>query len=117
VHRFITMATRAGNISLTTRWSTRQHGLRRSPDLREADGDHMKPLVLFKTALDYPPEMNTSGEQLDRNLIEPTNPNVIWPYSIGQDKLAVTPMQMACRRHGCRRSVLMDHDWRRGRQL
>jgi peptidoglycan glycosyltransferase len=50
-----------------------------------------------KPPLDYPAdEMNTSGEQLNGNLIEPTNPNVdLGRMSIGQDKLAVTPLQMA----------------------
>jgi peptidoglycan glycosyltransferase len=50
-----------------------------------------------KPPLDYPAaQMNTSGEQLKGKLIEPTNPNVdVGRMSIGQDKLAVTPMQMA----------------------
>jgi len=50
-----------------------------------------------KPPLDYPAgQMNTSGEQLKGKLIEPTNPNVdLGRMSIGQDKLAVTPMQMA----------------------
>jgi peptidoglycan glycosyltransferase len=50
-----------------------------------------------KPPLDYPAgQMNVSGEQLNGTLIEPTNPNVdLGRMSIGQDKLAVTPLQMA----------------------
>jgi peptidoglycan glycosyltransferase len=47
--------------------------------------------------LDYPSsELLTSGEQLNGKLIAPTNPNVdLGRMSIGQDKLLVTPLQMA----------------------
>jgi peptidoglycan glycosyltransferase len=48
--------------------------------------------------LDYPPlQMRTSGERDSRGrLLEPTNPNVdLGRMSIGQDKLEVTPIQMA----------------------
>jgi peptidoglycan glycosyltransferase len=90
-----------GNISLTTALVNSvntvyaQVGQNVGAKLMET---YMKRFGFYsKPPLDYPAgEMNTSGEQLDRNLIEPTNPNVdLGRMSIGQDKLAVTPMQMA----------------------
>lgn len=50
-----------------------------------------------KPRLDYPSdEMSASGEYLAGRLIAPTNPNVdVGRMGIGQDKLEVTPLQMA----------------------
>jgi peptidoglycan glycosyltransferase len=47
--------------------------------------------------LDYPPEqMSISGEYLGSRLIPPTSPHVdVGRMGIGQDKLEVTPLQMA----------------------
>ncbi len=50
-----------------------------------------------KPQLDYPAEeMSASGEYLDKRLIPPTSTYVdVGRMGIGQDKLAVTPLQMA----------------------
>jgi penicillin-binding protein A len=60
---------------------------------------YMKRFGFYSTPpLDYPAsEMNISGEQhLNGNLIAPTSPVVdLGRMSIGQDKLLVTPLQMA----------------------
>jgi peptidoglycan glycosyltransferase len=90
-----------GNISLTTALINSvntvyaQVGQNVGAKLMET---YMKRFGFYsKPPLDYPSDqMNPSGEQLGRNLIEPTNPNVdLGRMSIGQDKLQVTPMQMA----------------------
>lgn len=50
-----------------------------------------------KPQLDYPPEeMSSSGEYLGSRLLAPTSPQVdVGRMGIGQDKLAVVPLQMA----------------------
>jgi peptidoglycan glycosyltransferase len=50
-----------------------------------------------KPQLDYPAEqMSSSGEYLGPRLLSPTSPHVdVGRMGIGQDKLAVTPLQMA----------------------
>jgi peptidoglycan glycosyltransferase len=50
-----------------------------------------------KPHLDYPAEqMSSSGEYLGSRLLRPTSPHVdVGRMGIGQDKLAVTPLQMA----------------------
>jgi peptidoglycan glycosyltransferase len=50
-----------------------------------------------KPELDYPTdEMSASGEYLGEKILPPTNPRVdVGRMGIGQDKLAVTPLQMA----------------------
>jgi len=50
-----------------------------------------------KPQLDYPAEqMSASGEYVDGHLISPTSPRVdVGRMGIGQDKLEVTPLQMA----------------------
>jgi len=50
-----------------------------------------------KPQLDYPPEeMSSSGEYVGARLIPPTSPRVdVGRLAIGQDKLEVTPLQMA----------------------
>ncbi len=50
-----------------------------------------------KPELDYPAdEMSASGEYLGERILLPTNPRVdVGRMGIGQDKLAVTPLQMA----------------------
>jgi len=50
-----------------------------------------------KPELDYPPEeMSSSGEYLGEKILPPTSPRVdVGRMGIGQDKLAVTPLQMA----------------------
>jgi peptidoglycan glycosyltransferase len=50
-----------------------------------------------KPALDYPAtQMSTSGEYLNGNLLAPTSSRVdVGRMGIGQDKLSVTPLQMA----------------------
>jgi peptidoglycan glycosyltransferase len=90
-----------GNISLTTALINSvntvyaQVGQNVGAKLMET---YMKRFGFYsKPPLDYPAkEMLSSGEELDGRLIEPTNPNVdLGRMSIGQDKLAVTPLQMA----------------------
>ena len=50
-----------------------------------------------KPELDYPPEeMSSSGEYLRGRILPPTSPRVdVGRMGIGQDKLAVVPLQMA----------------------
>ena len=50
-----------------------------------------------KPKLDYPPtEMSTSGSYEGNRLVSPLSPKVdLGRMSIGQDKLAVVPLQMA----------------------
>jgi penicillin-binding protein A len=50
-----------------------------------------------KPQLDYPAEeMSASGEHIGENIVSPTSPLVdVGRMGIGQDKLAVTPLQMA----------------------
>jgi penicillin-binding protein A len=50
-----------------------------------------------KPQLDYPAEqMSASGEHVGESIVEPTSPLVdVGRMGIGQDKLAVTPLQMA----------------------
>ena len=50
-----------------------------------------------KPQLDYPPqEMSSSGEYSGDRLVAPTSPQVdVGRMGIGQDKLEVTPLQMA----------------------
>jgi penicillin-binding protein A len=61
-------------------------------------GDYMRRFGFYsKPPLDYPEsEMVASGERLDGRLLPVTSPQVdVGRMAIGQDKLAVTPLQMA----------------------
>lgn len=65
---------------------------------KETMGEYMRRFGFYaKPPLDYPDEeMLASGERLNGRLLPVTSPQVdVGRLAIGQDKLAVTPMQMA----------------------
>lgn len=65
---------------------------------KQTMGDYMRRFGFYRRPpLDYPAdELVASGERLDGRLLPVTSPQVdVGRMAIGQDKLAVTPMQMA----------------------